>query len=254
MSAGNRSIVFCATQRTGSAVITDDLSNLCGGRPFNSEFLYGQLVRGEKHPPWESVWKTAARRCRVKGYVVSKVMFHYLPYLATAISGRTVSKTPPIYTFAPERCDAFYEFFRESTWVHIRRRDIFSQAVSMYFAEMTKLWEIRPWRMEQVPREAPWVPYDRTRLMRYVRAFATENAGWREFFTHYGIVPIQVDYEDAIDNYPAYLDPVLATMGVKRTKVPERRMIKLGNATNARYANALRRDVMDHPILRSMVA
>lgn len=255
MSAGKRSIVFCATQRTGSAVITDDLSNVCGAESFNSEMLYGELLRGDVRLPWDEVWKIAKARCKVRGYTVSKVMFHYVPYLATVIAGGTLDKTPPIYKFSPARCDAFHEFFRDSLWVHIHRQDIFSQAVSMYFAQMTKRWEIRPWREEDTaPREIPWIPYDRPRLMRLVHAFALENAGWESFFTHYGIEPVRVEYEDALGNYPTYLDEVLARMRVKQAKAPPRRMIKLGDATNLRYANALRRDVLDHPILRSMVA
>jgi len=255
MSAGKRSIVFCATQRTGSAVITDDFANVCGAQSFNSEILYGELIRVDPHPSWDEVWKIAQERCKVRGYVVSKVMFHYLPYLATAIAGGTLGKTPPVYRFAPERCDAFYAFFRDALWVHIRREDIYSQAVSMYFAQMTKRWEARPWRPEDAaPSEPPWIPYDRVRLMRLVRAFAMENAGWEAFFTHYGIEPIRVEYQDALTNYPAYLGELVTRIGVKKPKTPGRRMIKLGDATNLRYANALRRDVLDHPILRSMVA
>ncbi len=252
-TAGKRSIVFCASQRTGSTLIADDLSNLCGGGPLNSELLYVELLRSEISQSWQGVWKSVLKSNRVRGFVINKVMFHYVPYISTAILGGKITKRPPIYAFSPEQFGPFFEFFRDSIWIYVQRRDIFSQAVSMYFAEMTDRWEVRPWKTEDQRRPAPHLPYDRTRLMQYVRAFALENTEWQKFFVHYGIEPVRVAYEDAVENYPAYLDEVMMKMQLTRSRVRPRRLVKLGDATNDRFARSLRRDVFDHPILRSIV-
>jgi LPS sulfotransferase NodH len=252
-SAGERSIVVCAIQRTGSTVVIDDLANLAGDYPFDTEYLYRKTVLERDRESWDEIWQTVGKHCHIADFHVNKVMFHYTSYIATVMAGGTVTRKRPIYEFVPEQFDPFYTFFKDSIWVYIEREDIFAQAVSMYFAETIQLWEHRPAKMDKVP-ERPRVPYDRPRLMQLVRSFAAECAGWEKFFAHYGIDPIRIRYEDTVSDYPGYLNELAAAMKLTPVQpAPPRRMLKVGDATNERFARTLRGDVKNHPILRSIL-
>jgi len=253
-TAGNRSVIFCAVQRTGSTMIVDDLANILGAPYFDTEFLYREGLERKRRRSWDDLWEATLAQSAIHGVVVNKVMFHYVPYISALMTGGKVTKRPPVYNFSPAQFDPFYAFFRNSIWVYIERRDLFAQAVSMYFAETTQLWEMTAGGAEKERAAQPRIPYDRVELMRYVKSFAAEAAGWQEFFTHYGVEPIRLTYEDAVTSYPAYLDGVIAAMGVTRVgPAPPRRLVKLGDTVNERYARTLRHQVLDHPILRAIV-
>jgi LPS sulfotransferase NodH len=242
-----RLLVLCATQRTGSSMMLDDLFNVAGRWGADGEILRNALLTTNPEkaypvPDWNAAWQLARDKNRVQNVIVTKVMFHYTCYLSAAINGTPPARCPPVVTFQPERFDAFHDFFRNATWVWITRRDIYEQAVSMYVAESLKLWEARASTPDSVRmQERP--PYDRARLLVYLEQFAAERAQWPRFFQHYQISPIRLTYEDAAANYPGYLDEVFAAAGLARAaELEERRMLKVGNATNAEYAQLLRKD------------
>jgi LPS sulfotransferase NodH len=242
---GDRSVIFCATQRTGSTMIYDDFLSVMGCPPRNSERLYAEIVKTSLVKPWAAVWETLCDRCSVQGVVVEKVMFHYTPYISAAIEGFALERRPPVYTFQPARFDAFYNFFRDATWVYIDRRDVFAQAVSMYFAESTQVWEIRDPAADSPADAARRVPYDRARLLRLLRNFLNERAQWQALFRQYGIAPLCLTYEDASANYPGYLNELIAATGLTPViPLPPRRLSKVGDAKNEQFAQALRDDVL----------
>jgi trehalose 2-sulfotransferase len=253
-----RCLIFCATQRTGSTMMLDDLLNIAGRWGADGEILRNALLatdpsRSFPLPNWDAAWKMAREKNRVQDLLVLKVMFHYTPYLSAAINGELPARQPPVPSFEPEQFDAFYNFFRDAIWVSVERRDVFAQAVSMYLAESTKLWEIRRDKAPLAAEPRPAPPYDRDKLMVYLRQFLAERAQWPRFFSHYNISPLRLMYEDAVDNYPGYLDEVFAATGLKRAeKLVERRLLKVGDATNEQYARLLRNDASLEPHGRSI--
>jgi LPS sulfotransferase NodH len=240
-----RYLILCATQRTGSTMMLDDLLNVAGRWGADGEILRNALfttnvAKAYPVPDWAAAWSLARSKNRVQHVIVLKVMFHYVAYLDAAIRGALPARRPPVPDFTPERFDAFHEFFRDAIWVSIERRDVFAQAVSMYLAEATQLWEIKAASPPQPGAMRP-PPYDRERLEVYLRAFTRERAQWPQFFAHYGITPLRLTYEDAVDNYPRYLDEVFAATSLKRAPtVPERRFVKVGSVINEQYARRLR--------------
>jgi len=191
----------------------------------------------------------------VQGVIINKVMFHYTWMIANAIRGIRVERPRPIYKFKPDLFDAFHEFFSQSTWIYGERGDLFAQAVSMYLAEATDFWEIREASIRRPADLAARVPYDRERLLTLARRFLAERTQWQCFFAHYGIVPIRLAYENAVVNYPGYLDNVIAVTGLRRVEpTPPRRMFKVGDARNDDFAERLRADAATDPELRGLFA
>jgi LPS sulfotransferase NodH len=239
--AGN-AIIMCATQRTGSTMVFDDLLNVMGCEPRNAEWLYERIVREKTTDPWQAVWAEVRERNHVAGFTVNKVMFHYTPQISAFIAGNPVVKVQRFLEFKPGLFDAFHAFFRDAIWVYVERRDVFAQAVSMYLAEATALWEIRAG--PSPPRRLD-VRYDRVKLRNHLKSFLAERTQWPLLFEHYGIKPLRIEYEDAATRYPAYLDELLARAGFcVREPVPARRLFKVGTDLNHRFAEALRTDVL----------
>lgn len=241
-------VIFCAIQRTGSALMVDDIWNLAGGQIPNGERLYGEILRELPGKPWPEAWTALRQHSRLQHLVMDKVMFHYTPHISSVIAGKVLTRKPPVFTFEPALFDAFHDFFRHALWVSIDRRDIYAQAVSIFFAEQTKIWEIRDAQQRRPEELTQAVVYDRERLVRHVRAFAAERAEWERFYAHYGITPLRLFYEDAVENYPHYLDAFFAGTGLNRISPPPgRRLHKVGDATNRQFSERLREDCEADP-------
>jgi LPS sulfotransferase NodH len=250
MQAG-KNIVFCATQRTGSTMIFDDFRNIMGYPERDAEMLFRMIIREETIEPWEAIWATICKRCNVGGHIMNKVMFHYVPALSRFMSGEPIGPRQPVLEFKPELFDAFHAFFREAIWVYIERHDVFAQAVSMYLAESTSLWEIR---LRKPHPERRAVEYDRAALHSRLRNFLIERTQWQRFFKYYGIDPICIEYEDAVARYPHYLDSLVIRTGLRPLEtVPERRMLKVGTDLNDTFAARLRDEYLADISSRGLV-
>ena len=239
-------ILFCASQRSGSTMIHDDLHNLAGAWGRNAEWLYSEIIRHRTTQPWDDVWAAGAEKHKVGDWTTAKVMFHYTPHISDFIEGKQVTRPRPVLDFEPARFDAFQSFFADAVWVYIERGDVFEQAASMYIAETSKFWELR--RGQDAPEMVPpsEIPYDTQKLRDQLRKFRAERAGWRMFFNYYGISPLRITYEDAVSNYPGYLAPLMDECGLARVDpVPERRLIKVGTGLNVEFADRLRAEMAE---------
>jgi LPS sulfotransferase NodH len=239
-ATAGRTIVFCATQRTGSTMMFDDLCRVMGEPYGLSEDLYDHIVKRKTRLSWPHLWADVSARNMVAGFACIKIMFHYTPKIAAFIAGTSVPRGRCL-AFQPALFDPFAAFFREAVWVHVTRQDVHAQAVSMYLAEATSHWHSYAF---EPPRAEPEIPYDYPRLRRYFDDFVLEGAQWGHFFGHYGITPVVLDYAAAAADYPAYLAPLLATTGLKmRQPGAKRRMVKVGSTLQAEYAQRLEGDL-----------
>src|SRR5580700_4932286 len=103
-------IIFCATQRTGSTVVFDDLRNVLGYGPTYSEILYDRIILNKSKVTWSELWVEVAKVNTVQGYFVDKVMFHYTPQISSFIDGKSIANAERCLKFAPQLFDSFYDF------------------------------------------------------------------------------------------------------------------------------------------------
>lgn len=225
-------------------MIFDDFRNVLGVGPGGGEVFYHRIIRDKLEQPWSEVWPEIRARNTVKGWFVEKVMFHYTPKISHFIGHGTTAGVKDAARFEPRLFDHFYRFFAKGVWVYVERRDVYAQAVSMYLAEETGLWVRRRGRTENnVERKTP--AYNFGRLSAFLRNFALERDAWQAFFRHYGIEPIRIYYEDAVDDYPEYLNELLEAAGLRMIEnVPERRITKIGAETSIGFAQLLRNDII----------
>jgi LPS sulfotransferase NodH len=252
-----KSVIFCATQRTGSTLIVDDFLNVVGHKRVISEILYHKTM-GETGGPWSKTWDEVSKANTVRGYFIGKVMFHYTPYISRYIEHGSTAGPHHCLRFIPELFDSFYNFFADAIWVYIDRRNVFAQAVSMYLAESTQIWEKLIAGLRSRPPK-PGVPADQVRyeyekIKPYLTGFLAEREQWQLFFRHYKITPIRISYEEAAQGYPQYLKELLDKTELQAVEAPRpRRMLKVGDQRNEEWAEFLRNDVIAELYSRSHV-
>ncbi|HUD65113.1 MAG TPA: Stf0 family sulfotransferase [Candidatus Sulfotelmatobacter sp.] len=272
MHAG-KAVIFCATQRTGSTLVFDDFLNVVGSGRLNSEILYERTALKKTQLPWNELWNELKELNRVHDYFFGKVMFHYTPLVSGFIERNSTSGVVyPCLKFIPELFDSFRNFFADAIWVYVERRNVFAQAVSMYLAETTNVWEKlqgdavpacmdgadtieavsrNPSRRSGVPPGCV-VRYEYEKLKGYLQGFLREREQWQLFFRHYKIAPIRISYEDAASAYPQYLRELLDQTGLQAVEaLPPRRMLKVGGQRNAEWAEFLRNDAIAELYSRS---
>lgn len=86
------------------------------------------------------------------------------------------------------------ELFNGGCFIHLRRDDLLSQAISFHIARLTGRWGA------DGTVTTPPAPYpdffDVDQIAHCARAIAQEDAMWRLFFARNGIVPLTITYED----------------------------------------------------------
>jgi trehalose 2-sulfotransferase len=247
MMRAGKCVILCATQRTGSTLVFDDLLNVVAVERKDSEILYSRIVLQKTQRPWSEVWNEVRNENQVHGYFVGKTMFHYTPIISSFIERSSTAGVTESFEFVPKLFDDFYHFFASAVWVYVYRRDVFAQAVSMYLAETTNIWE----KLVEPPQDGvpipglnlPEVRYEYEKLKAYLEGFRGEAQQWQLFFRHYKIAPIAISYEEAAAGYPHYLKELLDKTGLRSVEPPPpRRMLKLGDQRNEQWAELFRKD------------
>jgi LPS sulfotransferase NodH len=238
------SIIICATQRSGSTLLFDDIRNTYGYPIGNSEILINTVKSGRYSDTWDNVWKRAFSINATGKYFVGNVMFHYGPLIDDCIAGRPERQAKHAWTFKHEDWEAFYKFFRNAIWIYLEREDVYAQAASMYMAQMSNFWTRQRGTPEEQNYSEPELKYDYPALSRIYKGFVNEKENWQKFFQHFRIDPIRFSYEMITSRYPDYLQPLLLRIDLQpRMLGPERRMIKTGGAVTKRLADQLREDL-----------
>ncbi|HLY57859.1 MAG TPA: DUF6212 domain-containing protein [Stellaceae bacterium] len=242
--AAQRFIAICTTQRSGSTLVFDDIRNLYGYPIGNCEIIINKIREGTARPPWQQVWSESFDKNRMGDYFIGNFMFHYVHNIADCIVGREGNRKSEKLDFDANRVAAFYDFFKDAIWIHLERRDGCAQAASMHMAQVTKFWTRQVGMPQEHRYDEPAVDYDFQVLSHLYRRFEKEKQQWPKFFRHFGIDPIRLDYDDAVGNYPDYLQPVVDRVELTpRRPAPERRMIKIGGEVSGGLADRLRADL-----------
>lgn len=121
-------------------------------------------------------------------------------------------------------------------FIHLCRRDLAKQAISFARAQQTGAW------ISDMP-EAATAHYDRALIAQKVDEISLGNANWQSFLRSLGIKPLQLFYEDIVEDTPdavaqiaAYLDiDVSDVKREQRSFFPERQKKKAQDDWLARF-------------------
>jgi LPS sulfotransferase NodH len=100
----------------------------------------------------------------------------------------------------PERLPAL-------SFVFLTRRDLLGQALSHVRATQTGLWDVQH-------EPTGTAQYDRASIDEALRMFVVHEARWRYYFARNGIAPLELVYEDLVDDPGAAVAAVAKLVGI----------------------------------------
>ena len=225
-------------------MIYDDIRAICGLPTNEEEPLFRFLFQNRTHERFNDLIADMDITHSIQSVVCFKIMFQHIASVASRISTQAPAEMMPDFDFAPAKSDSFVQTFPDTCWVHVERRDVFAQAVSMYFANATNVWHADLDFAARIENYNSDVPYDAEALVYWLKFVYAERVQWARFFAHYRINPFPIFYEDAVSNFPHYWDDVVSVLALKKCASPmPRRWTKLGNRRNSRFLEMMVADV-----------
>lgn len=226
-----RSVIVCATPRTGSTLLCALLSaSGTGGRP---ESWY----RAEDRAEYEADWGVAPGDAA--GFLAGAIR---AGLDASGTFGLRV-QAPSLAPMLAELRDLFGPLpdpdlmeraFGPCRFIHICRQDDVAQAVSRLKAEVSQVWHLDG--TEAAPRGE--ASYDAARLDQFRAEAKAGNAAWEAWFAATGITPARLVYENFVEDPAGAVRGLLHRFGLPPAPgtalaAPNRRM---ADATSAAWA------------------
>lgn len=238
-------IVICATQRSGSTLLCEDMrATRRLGRP-NETFI--PIIEKAAPADFAATLEAFENKFIAKdGLFAIKVMMSYLPDIEAGFAASGC----PVDVGARGQYPRFLTRYRDAHWIWIRRRDVKAQAISREMARQTGVTHAihdlqRPFFLrrglirhdEHYNRDAQ---VDLDRIISEVGQITAENDAWQEFFAQAGIEPLNVEYEDIVEPRKENVRAIADFCGIElRNWKMERRLVPLSNEKSSEIRAAL---------------
>jgi LPS sulfotransferase NodH len=213
--------LICCCERTGSTLLGNALIGTgIAGRPrsyFNRVAHYNprmQRILGNAKDDDRYLDRVITAATTPNGVFGAKVHWeHFLNLIA-----KTDPRSPAEAVFAsvPERLRAHFSDLR---YVWLVRRNAVARAISHYRVKKTNRWQLDSrWVTDDTGGEGdPGFDFDE--IDAFVRLGEAEDAHWREFFQAHGIAPLELVYEEWVQDLEGAVRRVLEFLGVPSDEV-----------------------------------
>jgi LPS sulfotransferase NodH len=202
------SYLICATHRTGSTLLCEALKNTClAGRP--EEYFWCGY-----EPRWSEIWgsrnytdyltRAVEWTMTPNGVFGAKLMWAHFDDFLTKVRQLPGYTDPP----TPELLSAI---FPNLHYIWITRRDKVRQAVSLWKAVQTQIWEQRTEELLTLSQEPI---FDFEAIDRWLHDILRQEAAWQQYFAESGITPFTVVYEDFATAYEATAIDILRYLNI----------------------------------------
>lgn len=243
----SKTIILCATQRSGSTMIVEDM-RASGVLGIPGEYLIGWSPEAGRN--WPRAFTKALERGRGANSVRAlKLMARQLVTLEACLaqSGDIRPAAPGPYAHAAAQLVGAH-------LVYICRGDTVKQAISREMAAQTGINHatakaddphfagklMRGYRDDYNAQ----VRYDFARLKARYDAIQQENAIWQQAFSDWRVAPQRILYEDYTKDARPHLEAMAAAAGVRLpAALPPRHMVKLANQVSAEWEARFRSDL-----------
>ena len=207
-----KTYLICSTQRTGSTLLCQMLSDMgIAGAP--DEFFF--YILNAPRPPWTE-WlqaprdktvflKEMAKYTTANGVFGANVMWKHFYYMIYQLRQLALGELIEVDTLL---ANAFFN----PVYLLTTRRDKVRQAVSLWRAQQTGGWISSTQWLSPFWTANPVFDYERIHAL--VQEIKADESAWRWFFTHHGIQPLDVVYEDFIAAPAASLRQIFDHIGV----------------------------------------
>jgi hypothetical protein len=148
----------------------------------------------------------------------------------------------------PERgelslAEHFDRVFPNLRYVWVTRRDKVRQAVSLVKARQSSQWKA----MSPQPQRADVASYDFGLVDSALRTIVDEECAWEEYFTHAGVTPVTVVYEDFVRDYESTVRGLLDHLETPLPNefvFPAPRLHKQADRVSEEWVERYRRDAV----------
>ncbi len=227
------SCFVCATPRTGSSLLLGLLASTgVAGRPEayfrdpdERQWAHRWGIPGPGDPAFD--YRDFVRAARAAGTTPNgvfgaKLMWGTLDEVVAKLSPGTAGADLAVLEAA----------FGPTGFVYLHREDVLAQAVSWLRAEQTRTW----WAGDPGGGGEP--SYDEAGITALLHTIAEHNAGWRDWFTRYGVTPYEITYEQLTADPAGTTSGVLTHLGLDpRAALPPRpRHRRQADRLNAEWA------------------
>ncbi len=235
MSA-TRSYFICFTVRSGSSLLCQLLTDTgLAGRP--EECFYHnsspEKPSGDAIANYESTIADALKaHSTANGVFGSKIGGGYWRDFTRRVLGIEVLAGLPL----PKALDRCFPGLR---YIHLTRRNRVRQAVSHWLAIQTGRWSSLQSATNPAPR------YDFAAIDTLLGELAFREAVWADYFAHNGIIPLQVVYEDFVQQREATILRILDYLQIGRPadfQVPPARHQPVGGDLAEAWAQRFRKE------------
>ena len=205
------SYLVCATHRSGSNLLCQALwhTELCG---YPQEFFsptrapkiaeeYSLKADPDSDYPGY-VAELVGKRVSSNGVFGTKIMWSHLePFLSRLRQDSTSD------------ADLLARIFPNIRYLWIRRDDKLRQAISMWKAKQTKVYNSLQRKGASLPDGEP--EYDFHEIKKIMQRFEDEDAAWEKFFTENSIAPVEIHYEDFADHHEERTLEILRELAIE---------------------------------------
>ncbi|MAR01135.1 MAG: hypothetical protein CMI00_11460 [Oceanospirillaceae bacterium] len=187
--------IICATQRSGSTMLCDDLkSTKIAGLPkeyFNKPMKkLKEQANADGKVFLDSLFESASTE---NGVVGIKVMSNQINRI-----GEVVKIIFPEYAdMKPD--EAFFKYFKDFKFVYLKRKNVVKQAVSRFIARGTGVYHLRG-KKELPENYGSEVEYNYEELAKEAKKIRRENVKWRKYFKLFDVNFYELEYEKIANN------------------------------------------------------
>ncbi len=148
--------------------------------------------------------------------------------------------------------------FKNFKFVYLYRRDIYSQAVSLYKATESKIFHTNIQHSEESLGKLRKLEYSFELIQKWHQRIARGEEGWTNFFLANDITPLCITYEDISSNINIVMERVAVHLGIPRRMVKSIQMesahTKIGDRQSIEWAYryALELDEMNRASTQSL--
>jgi len=227
----NRTIVLCATQRSGSTLVCEDLRNNDLGL---AEEHFIPFVKREPPDGVNTLARVRQRGTDAGGIFSVKVMAGYAGKVDALLRRNDENASA-------KHWNALARKFEQALWVHLDRRSIVRQAISQTIVGKVGFAHALSGEGRLEPGLATTefngifdrkITIDDRKLDDLCLDIVKERELWERFFFENEIEPVRLIYEDIVDD-ATYLRGIIERLGIKREVInSDRKLMKIGNATN----------------------
>jgi LPS sulfotransferase NodH len=217
------SYLICCSERTGSTFLGDALIGTgIAGHPrsyFNRVAHFNpriQRILGNAKDDDNYLDKVIVAATTPNGVFGAKVHWEHFLNLVAKTERIFQANEGVVPASVPERLAAFFPDLR---YIWLVRRNAVARAISHYRVKKTNRWQLDSrWLADDVGGEGePGFDFDE--IDAFVRLGEVEDARWRHYFQEQNIVPLELFYEEMIQDIEGTVRRVLGFLGVPAEKL-----------------------------------